>query len=637
MSVVDEIKQRLDIVELVSSYLTLKKAGRSYKGLCPFHAEKTPSFVVFPDTQSWHCFGACGTGGDVFSFIMQQENMDFSGALRLLARRAGVSLKPRTEADQAEDKLKKRLCEINERAAEYFHNLLLNSTEGEMARSYLDQREISRETIGRFQLGYARDDWQALGDYLQGRGYQREDLLAAGLIIEREDGGHYDRFRGRLIIPIRDERGGVVGFGARSLDDSTPKYINSPQTPVFDKSAILFGLDLAKGAIRREGLAIIVEGYMDVLMAHQHQIANVVASMGTALTETQLRLLARFGQRFALALDADAAGHQATLRSMALAQETLAQRVVPVPTPRGLIKYESRLDVDIRIITLPLGQDPDQVIRENPALWAELVERALPIVEYYFKIITSELDLDSPKGKAEAVRRLMPVIQEIGNAVERTHYIQKLARLVRVDEKTLLHQAGVKGKRAKRREPEKEALADREEFVFRLEEYCIFTLLRRPHLLHSLDEALRDVGVDGLGGDDFAQAENRAIFVSWRESLDPEEGLDSESFREELDSTLHPRFDLLLEGPKGAPSANDDQVEKDLVKRGLSLRRQRLWRLVEELRFLLADADEPGRAATDEYSQMVNSYRNALGRIDQALGARSFFGRREARIPGLVA
>jgi len=206
-----------------------------------------------------------------------------------------------------------------------------------------------------------------------------------------------------------------------------------------------------------------------------------------------------------------------------------------------------------------------------------------------------------------------------------------------VDEKTLLHQAGVKGKRAKRREPKKEALADREEFVFRLEEYCIFTLLRRPHLLHSLDEALRDVGVDGLGGDDFAQAENRAIFVSWRESLDLEEGLDSESFREELDSTLHPRFDLLLEGPRGAPSANDDQVEKDLVKRGLSLRRQRLWRLVEELRFLLADADELGRAATDEYSQMVNSYRNALGRIDQALGARSFFGRREARIPGLVA
>ncbi len=636
MSVVDEIKQKLDIVEVISSYVTLKKAGRNHKGVCPFHAEKTPSFVVFPDTQSWHCFGACGTGGDVFAFVMQQENLDFAGALPILARRAGVSLKPRTEADQAEDKLKKRLSEINERAAEYFHNLLLKAPEGEKARGYLAQREINRETTSRFQLGYALDDWQALSDYLQERGYQREALSAAGLIIKREDSGHYDRFRGRLIIPIRDERGGVVGFGARALDDSTPKYINSPQTPVFDKGAILFGLDLAKGTIRREGLAIIVEGYMDVLTAHQHQIANMVASMGTALTETQLRLLKRFSKRFTLALDADTAGHQATLRSMALAQETLAQRVVPVPTARGLIKYESRLDVDIRIITLPQGQDPDKVIRDDPGLWARLVENALPIVEYYFKVITSELDLDSPKGKAEAARRLMPVIQEIGDAVERTHYIQKLARLVRVDEKTLLHQAGVKGKRTKRRkgEEEGEAPAEREKFTFGLEEYCLSTLLTRPHLLQSLDDALRNVGVDELSVDDFAQAENRAIFASWQESSDSR---DLEGLREELDSTLHPRLDLLLEGPRGAPPTNDDQAEKALIDGVLRLRQRKLQKLVDELRLLQADAGELGGAAIEEYGQIVDFYRSALWGISQALAARSFFGRREARIPGLVA
>jgi DNA primase len=641
MSVVDEIKERLDIVEVVSSYVALKKAGRNYKGICPFHAEKTPSFVVFPDTQSWHCFGACGTGGDIFTFVMRQENQDFAGALSLLAQRAGVSLKPRTEADLAEDKLKKRLHEINERAAEYFHNLLLNSIEGEMARTYLAQREIHRETINRFQLGYALDDWQALGDYLQQRGYQREDILAAGLIIEREDGsGHYDRFRGRLVVPIRDERGRVVGFGARALDDSTPKYINSPQTPVFDKSTILFGLDLAKGVIRREGLAVIVEGYMDVLMAHQHDIANVVASMGTALTEAQLKLLARFGKRFALALDADAAGYQATLRSMSLAQETLAQRVVPVPTPGGLIKYESRLDIDIRIITLPQGQDPDKVIRESPALWAELVENALPIVEYYFRAITSELDLDSPKGKAEAVRRLMPVIQEIGNAVERTHYIQKLARLVRMDERTLLRQAEMKGKRAKRREVEREELPDREEFTFGLEEYCLSTLLTRPRLLHSLDEALRDVGADGLNIDDFAQAENREIFASWQENFSREEGLDSASLREELDPTLHPRFDLLLEGPRDAPPLDEDKAERALIEGALRLRQRNLQRLVEELRFLQADAAELGGDVVEEYGQMVDSYRRALRGIYQALAARSLVGRREADlkgVPGLVA
>ncbi|MBM4466051.1 MAG: DNA primase [Chloroflexi bacterium] len=641
MSVVDEIKQRLDIIEVVSGYVTLKKAGRNYKGICPFHAEKTPSFIVFPDTQSWHCFGACGTGGDVFTFVMRQENLDFSAALRLLAQRAGVSLKPRTEADLAEDKLQRRLREINETAAQYFHNLLLNSTAGETALGYLSQREINRETINRFQLGYALDDWQALGDFLQERGYQREDILAAGLIVVREDSsGHYDRFRGRLIIPIRDERGGVVGFGARALDDSIPKYINSPQTPVFDKSALLFGLDLAKGAIRREGLAIIVEGYMDVLMAHQHGVANVVASMGTALTETQLRLLRRFSKRLALALDADAAGYQATLRSMTLAHETLSERVVPVPTPRGLIKYESHLDVDIRIITLPQGQDPDKVIREDPALWARLVENALPIVDYYFKAITSELDLDSPKGKAEAVRRLMPIIQEIGNAVERTHYIQKLARLVRVDEKTLLHQAGMKDKRAKRYEEKpvlsrsegKESRPDRDEFTFGPEEYCLSILFVRPHLLGSLDEALRDVGVDGLNVDDFTQAENRAIFASWREGLELKE-----SFREKLDPTLHPRFDLLLAGPKGAPPLDDDQAERALIEGGLRLRQRRLQRLVEELRFLQTDAEELGEVVIEEYGQMVDSYRSALWGISRALAARSFFGRREARIPGLVA
>jgi DNA primase len=633
MSVVDEIKQRLDIVEVISSYVALKKAGRNYKGLCPFHAEKTPSFIVFPDTQSWHCFGACGTGGDIFTFVMRQENLDFSGALQLLAQRAGVSLKPRTEADLAEDKLHRLLREVNETAAQYFHNLLLNSTAGETAHSYLEQRELNQQTINSFQLGYALNDWQALGDYLQERGYQREDILAAGLIIEREDGsGYYDRFRGRLVIPIRDERGRVVGFGARALDDSIPKYMNSPQTPLFDKSTILFGLDLAKGAIRREGLAVIVEGYMDVLMAHQHGIANVVASMGTALTETQLRLLKRFSKRFALALDADAAGYQATLRSMALAQETLAGQVVPVPTPRGLIKYESHLDVDIRIITLPQGQDPDKVIRESPSLWAKLVENALPIVDYYFKAITSELDLNSPKDKAEAVRRLLPAIQEIGNAVERAHYIQKLARLVRVDERTLLQQVATKDKRPGRYEEKKETPPHREGFTFGPEEYCLSILLTRPQLLHSLDEALRDMGADGLNVDDFAQAENRAIFALWWESLSLEDGVELERFREELDPALHPRFDLLLEGLRGTPSLDDAKVEKDLVKRGLSLRRHKLDKLVQELRFLLADADELGKAATDEYYQMVNDYRNALGRIDQVLAAGSFFGRSEARL-----
>ncbi|MFN2245174.1 MAG: DNA primase, partial [Anaerolineae bacterium] len=275
MSVVDEIKDRLDIVEVIQSYVPLKKAGRNYKGLCPFHAEKTPSFVVFPDSGTWHCFGACGTGGDVFSFVMQQENLDFGEALQTLARRAGVELESRSpQAAEAEKRLD-LLRQINQAAATYFHHLLLNSDEAARARAYLEKRGLTHETIERFQVGYSLDQWDVLLRYLTSKGYTPADLHEVGLIVEREDkSGYYDRFRGRVVFPIRDHRGKVLGFGARAMGDGQPKYINSPQTPLFDKSSVLFGLDQAKAGIRTAGEAVIVEGYMDVLMAHQHGINN---------------------------------------------------------------------------------------------------------------------------------------------------------------------------------------------------------------------------------------------------------------------------------------------------------------------------------------------------------------------------
>ncbi|MGB9879380.1 MAG: DNA primase, partial [Anaerolineae bacterium] len=369
MGVIDEIKERLDIVDVISSYVPLKKAGRNYKALCPFHSEKTPSFVVFPDTQSWHCFGACNTGGDIFTFIMRRENMEFGEALRLLAERAGVSLEPHREGEEIAGKLIERLRTINSLAAEYFHYLLLNSPEGARARDYLGKRGISEQTREAFQLGYARDEWQALGQYLTSKGYSWSDLLEAGLVLERKEGGYYDRFRGRLIFPIRDVRGHIVGFGARALDDAQPKYLNSPQTPLFDKSSILYGIDQAKNAIREQGFVVIVEGYMDVLMAHQHGRKNVVASMGTALTEKQVRVIKKLTKKLVLALDADAAGDQATIRGLEVAKEALDRRAVPVPTWRGLIRYEDQLDAEIRVAMLPPGQDPDEVIKENAANW----------------------------------------------------------------------------------------------------------------------------------------------------------------------------------------------------------------------------------------------------------------------------
>jgi DNA primase len=283
---IEEVKERLDLVAVISGYVPLKKAGRSYKGLCPFHTEKTPSFVVFPETGTWKCFG-CGAGGDLFGFVMRKENLEFGEALRLLAQRAGVTLEPLRPEDKAEASLKDRLRKMNELAAEYFHHLLLNSPEGAKARDYLVMRGISDETRDGFQLGYAKEEWQALGNHLTNKGYSWPNLLEAGLVVEREGGGYYDRFRGRLIFPIRDAAGYVVGFGARALGDAVPKYLNSPQTAIFDKSGGLYGIDQARTAIRDQALVVIVEGYMDVLMAHQLGRKNVVASMGTALTESR--------------------------------------------------------------------------------------------------------------------------------------------------------------------------------------------------------------------------------------------------------------------------------------------------------------------------------------------------------------
>ena len=629
MSVVDEIKARVDIVDLISEYVTLRKSGRNYTALCPFHSEKTPSFVVFPETQTWHCFGACATGGDIFTFIQKRENLDFPEALRLLARRAGVALEPPSEKKTAEEQLKQRLREINAAAAQYFHNLLLTAEQGEIARKYLIRRGINQETIARFQLGYALDSWQALSDHLRMRGYQQKDLLAAGLVIEREDGsGTYDRFRGRLIIPIRDVRGQVIGFGARTLDpEGVPKYMNSPQTPLFNKSGVLFGLDMAKGAIRAQGLAVIVEGYMDVFQAHQAGIGNVVASMGTALTEAQLRLLKRMTKNFALALDADAAGNQATLRGLAVARETLDREIVPVPTPRGLIRYESRLDANISIITLPPGQDPDDVIREDPERWARLVSQALPVVDYYFQVVTADLDLTTAKGKAEARRRLMEIIREIGDRVEQTHYVQKLARLIHVSEEILWHDLA--GRRLYRKSTTRRGAPPAEEtpeepapFSFGVEEHCLSVLLRRPYLMSHLNQALANVGEDPLQGDEFTHIENRAIFDALMARGDIG-AADVQVLRDGLDAALVSRFDTLLAGPIGEPPLDDERAVPDLVIGVLRMRQRRLQALIRELRFLSEDAMTRGDVKAEEYGETMRTYTLALRRIHQALASRS--------------
>jgi DNA primase len=634
MSVVDEVKDRLDIVEVIQPYVSLKKAGRNYKGLCPFHAEKTPSFVVFPETGTWHCFGACGTGGDVFTFIMKQENLEFGEALNLLAQRAGVELEPRSSQAAEVDKRLDLLREINQAAATYFHHLLLHSDEGLRAQAYLTTRGLEQETLDRFQVGYALDQWDGLLRYLGSKSYSLIELAEAGVIVEREDGsGYYDRFRKRVIFPIHDQRGRTIGFGGRVLGDETPKYLNSPQTPLFDKSSVLFGLDQAKRGIRTTGEAIIVEGYMDVLMAHQRGLNNVVAQMGTALTEAQLKLLKRHTQRFILALDSDLAGDQATLRGLDMARQVMDRDVVPVPTPRGLIRFEDRLAADIRIVSLPVGLDPDEVIRESPSRWAQLIAQAKPVMDYYFQALTADLDLGTAQGKSEAVRALAPLIIEVGNRVQRTHYLQQLARIVQIDERVLWQQIQQTAGRQRPRAPSrpKQSAEPPEKAPLGLDEHCVSFVLRYPELLVQADEALRACDEEPLSSEDLSRPEDRPLLTNWRQWL-AAGGTPAArgAFYDTLDERLQDRVEALLRAQEDQPPVPADLLRDKVLDAITQLRIRNLQAQNRKVRFLQEDALEAGeREAFRRYGQLTIEIAARIRRLEQAMNDRSLAGRRQ--------
>ncbi len=622
MGVVDDVKERVDVVEFISQYVPLQKAGRNYKGLCPFHADTSPSFIVFPEGQSWHCFGACATGGDVFTFLMKRENLDFSEALRLLAQRAGIPLAPRTEQQKEKDERGDLLREINSAAAHYFHHLLTHSPQAEVARGYLERRQILQETWRGFQLGYSLPDWEALSQHLQGKGYQEADIFAAGLTVEREGGGYYDRFRGRLLFPIHDARGRVVGFGGRALDDSLPKYVNTPQTPLFDKSGILYGLHLARETIRNEGLAVIVEGYMDVLMAHQHGFRNVVASMGTALTESQVGALRRLTKSFTLAMDADAAGQQASLRGLEVVKKEYGIEHRQSPEARETYRHiwlKKYVDANIKIITMPEGLDPDEVIKEDPDRWARLVEEALPLMDYYFRTAAAEGDLDSAEGKSALVRQLLPLIGEMGDAIERAHYLQKLAQLVRIEERTLAAEmTRVKRRGAAVGPTEDGKSAPMVQAALALENYSLALLLNAPQ---SVSEARR------LTADDFLSTENRSIFLSYKSCSESQATFNLEEFRSGLDPVLAEHLDSLLAGRARGPSLPEEELAGEIDRAVSRLRDRRDRRELLELESLLREAGETGadelglRARVEDLRQRISErQRQRQGRSEWARG-----------------
>jgi DNA primase len=654
MDVTDEIKSRLDIVDLVSEHVQLRKSGSSYSGFCPFHPNtRTPAFVVFPNTQTWRCFGACAEGGDIFSFVMKKQGWDFKEALSYLADRAGVELAPPSPAEKEKQALEDKLGDLLEAAADYYHQLLLYAPQAEAARRYVAKRGLTEETLATFRIGYALDSWDACRNHFNSQGYSDDRLQEAGLLtFNEEKGTRYDRFRNRLMIPIRDASGRMAGFGARTLDpDGIPKYLNSPQTAVFDKSRLIFGLDLMKRQIREARQVVIVEGYMDVMQAWQAGFKNVVAQMGTALTEEQLRLLKRYTKRFILALDADAAGASATLRGLSVARDVLDRETDIRFDARGLVRNEGRLQAEIQVVTLPEGQDPDMIIGRDPALWAKLIEQAKPVVAYVIEVATAGLDPDDAKAKSAAAQQVLPLINDVEDALEREHYRQMLARKLGVDERVLRRVTPSAGPR--RRQVVQATGSERPpppQQAGRAEALGLATVMRGgsdaserrradflrqcmsyPRIIPAIDDKLTSNHQAPLSEDDFTRPDDRAL---WRQMPRTGDGWAVaepadlwDSFEEEF---LRARVETLLSLP-GTPETELDRLPDRLVLSILDWRQEKVKGLmasVEQL-FLEAQAqNEPDKV--EMYRQQLRDLPMQLRNIDRAREAMSAVGRRNA-------
>ena len=474
LSQIEEIKNRLDIVEVVGSYIKLHKAGANFRALCPFHSEKKPSFFVSPARQMWHCFGGCSSGGDIFKFVMQIEGVEFGDALRLLAQRAGVQLKRYTPEYAKLQTEREKLYEVCDISTLFFEKQLKESRVGIEAKKYLLARGISEESITKWRLGYAPDTWQGLSDFLNSRGYRKEEVERAGLGLESKEGSFYDRFRGRIIFPIFDLNSQVIGFGGRVFKEKDKqeiaKYVNTPSTLLYDKSRILYGLDKAKLEIRKRDSCILVEGYTDVILAHQVGTENVVATSGTALTIPQLKILKRYSNNLILGFDMDIAG------------ETAAKRGIDLAQTQGF---------DIKVIQLPEGKkDAADVISANSQEWEEAIQKLKSIMEFYFETAFSKANPKTPEGKKEISKTLLPVIKRIPNQIEKSYWIQKLARDLEIREEDVRQEL----KKVKLEEniyglePEELANLPHKSRKELLEERLIIMILKSPENLNLISE-----------------------------------------------------------------------------------------------------------------------------------------------------
>ena len=604
---VAEVRERTEIVELVSGYVQLKKTGRSWKGLCPFHQEKTPSFVVFPESGNFHCFG-CGRGGDAFTFYMGVEHVEFRDALQELAKRAGVELDSVPSLPPEVDAHRNRLIELNEMAAAFYANVLRNTASGAAGRAVLEGRGVSADVAERFRLGLAPDG-DALLSYLGQRGVDSAMAVEAGLLVKRDDGSVRDRFWNRLLFPIRTREGRTVGFGGRAIGDAVPKYLNSAQSVIFDKSALLYGLDLAQDAIRGADQVVIVEGYMDAIAAHQFGHANVVAAMGTAVTEGQIGLVKRLSRNIVLALDADAAGQGATIRSLEMLPGALDQELTPVgaerdpnrPRAESIIVWQRRFKTTISIVRLPQGKDPDELIRRDPDSWPAVVATAQPFLDFYIDAALTGIDASDAPAKSAAIRKLVPLLEAAGDQVVQAHYAGVVARKLQLPETSVLRElrrAAVRSAtpRLSRADPPSPTAGRTSN-----ENHLMALLLRYRSVCQ---------GVLGLVPlDDLGDTRNRELL---RILQDPQIPLDMEPefIIAGLDDAVADHAEALLARLEQTPRPFPAQIERDARRALIRLEKERFDYLMTQLQNSIAvsEADDDAEALTDLRRQLSALY-----------------------------
>ena len=627
MSVVDDIKNQIDIVDIVSDNVKLRRTGKNFIGFCPFHANThTPSFVVFPDSGTWRCFGQCSEGGDVFSYIMKRDGCDFQTALEILAKKAGVELTPYTRDEKPREE-KQRLYDLMDEAVTYFHNNLTQHPAGKAALDFLtSKRGLKPETIEKFRLGYALQSWDGLIQHLMGKGFTRQELIDTGVVSEQRDdkgevipnGRIYDRFRNRVMIPINDSRGNPIAFGARILDpNDTPKFLNSPQTALFDKGKTLFALNEARPAIREKDQVVLVEGYMDVIVLHQEGFSNTVCPMGTALTDFQAKQLTRQTKHIVLALDGDAAGYHAAVKDIDIIREASASET-PGDT-QSLLRQENRLNVDIRIVTIPEGLDPDEVVLENPETWEEIIHSAKPIVIHMMETLAKGRDLGDAKTKSEIAAKIMPLIREVPDAIERETYRQQLARFLDIDEALLTYTGhtvspGSGNRRAFPAKPRLKTSADamvfdpRDSFYNKENEIlrCLYRYYENPGSLAAIDRKLRKFHLEAMSPADFNQTDLHEIARVYFRALDQDEELDTRAYIENnLPESVRDTF-TTLKNKKTDPTNDMQELDEEILRSVAFMRQEKCEYEKTDIQSLLSDSE------TD--AESMKNYENILDR-----------------------